>query len=149
MTTPLILKNTFKVPIKLRGIVNNNPELRVILENQQGNHYNHGIVVQPGETLKYAQVELQTNALKITQGNKYISVIVNNTLIPVAIGIFDRGLICALEEHEHVVSIEDIPLCSSGYEVNFDYVAVNDIKMKRLKITNVNPVNITIEQVAK
>jgi hypothetical protein len=49
-----MLKNTFKVAIKLRGIVNNNPELRVMIENQQGNHYNHGVVLQPGETLKYA-----------------------------------------------------------------------------------------------
>jgi len=40
-------------------------------------------------------------------------------------------------------------LCSNGYEVNFDYVSVNDIKTKRLKISNVNPVNMTIEQVAK
>jgi hypothetical protein len=54
LETPLILKNTFKVPIKLRGIVNNNPELRVMIENQQGNHYNYGVVLQPGETLKYA-----------------------------------------------------------------------------------------------
>lgn len=75
--------------------------------------------------------------------------IVNNTLIPVAIGIFDRGLICAWEEHEQAISLEDIPLCSNGHEVNFDYVAVNDIKTKKLKITNVNPVNITFEQVAK
>ena len=87
--------------------------------------------------------------LKISQGNKYISVIVNNTLIPVAIGIYDRGLICAWEEHENVISLEDIPLCAYGHEVNFDYVAVNDIKVKKLKITNVNPVNMTIEQVAK
>ena len=29
-----MLKNTFKVPIKLRGIVNNNPELRIMIENQ-------------------------------------------------------------------------------------------------------------------
>jgi hypothetical protein len=70
-------------------------------------------------------------------------------MIPVAISIFDRGLICAIEEQEHVINLEDIPFCQYGFEVNFDYVAVNDNKTKYLKITNINPVNITIEQVAK
>jgi len=51
LQTPLILKNTFKVPIKLRGIVNYNSELRVMLENQSTNHYNKGIVLEPGESI--------------------------------------------------------------------------------------------------
>jgi hypothetical protein len=48
LTTPLMIKNTFKVPIKLRGIVNNNPELRVMIENNTGNHYTQGLILQPG-----------------------------------------------------------------------------------------------------
>ncbi len=48
-----------------------------------------------------------------------------------------------------MISLEDIPLCTNGHEVNFDYVATNEIKIKKLKITNVNPVNMTIEQVSK
>jgi hypothetical protein len=149
LQTPLIIKNTFNVPLKLKGIVNTNPELRVILENQSPSHYIQGVTLQPGQTIKYAQVELSTSLLKITQGNKYISIIANNTLIPVAISIFDRALLCVWDDNDQSASLEDIPLCTNSHEVNFDYVAINDIKMKRLKITNVNPVNVTIEQVAK
>lgn len=34
-------------------------------------------------------------------------------------------------------------------DLNFDYVAINDSKVKKLKITNLNPVNLTIETVQK
>lgn len=88
---------------------------------------------------------MTTSLLKITQGNKYISIITNNTLIPVSISIFDRGLLCVWDENEHSIGLDDIPFCTNAHEINFDYVALNDIKMKRLKITNINPVNITIE----
>jgi hypothetical protein len=63
--------------------------------------------------------------------------------------MFDRGLLCVWDENEQSIGLDDIPFCTNAHEVNFDYVALNDIKMKRLKITNINPVNVTIEQVAK
>jgi hypothetical protein len=46
LQTPLIIKNNFKIPIKIKGFINQNPELRVIPENQ--NHYMQGIVLKPG-----------------------------------------------------------------------------------------------------
>ena len=74
----------------------------------------------------------------------------NSTLIPVAISIFDRGLLCVWDQGaEQTIGLDDIPFCTNPYEINFDYVALNDIKVKRLKITNMNPVNVTIESVAK
>jgi hypothetical protein len=66
-------------------------------------------------------------------------------MIPVAIAIYDRALLCQWEEQEGALNIENVPFCSVPYEANFDYVAINDAKQKRLKITNLNPVNITIE----
>lgn len=148
LQTPLILKNNFNVPLKLKGIVNANPEFKVILENP--NHYMQGIILKPGQSIQYAQVELTTALLKVSQGNKYISVIVNNTMIPVAISIFDRGLLCVWDQaNDQTIGLDDIPFCTNPHEINFDYVAINDIKVKRLKITNMNPVNITIEHVAK
>lgn len=44
----------------------------------------------PGKSVKFAQVELITRELKISQGKKYISIQVNNTLVPMAVEIFDR-----------------------------------------------------------
>jgi hypothetical protein len=71
-------------------------------------------------------------------------------MIPVAISIFDRGLLCVWDSaNEQTIGLDDIPFCTNPHEINFDYVAINDIKVKRLKITNMNPVNVTIEQLAK
>jgi hypothetical protein len=131
LEAPLILTNTFNVPIKIQGLVNLNPELRFSVNTNkanQGIQVYPTVVLQPGESVKYASVELQTSLLKISQGTKYISINVNNTLIPVAISIYDRGLLCVWEENEHVINLEAIPLCTNPVEVNFEYVALNDQK---------------------
>lgn len=106
-------------------------------------------------------MELDLQSLKVSQGIKYISVNVNNTLVPVAIAIYDRQLLCVWEEQEElllpgVASGENlldrpVPFCSLSptQELNFDYVAIGDSKVKKLKLTNVNPVNITLESIAK
>ena len=140
----LVLRNNFHVPIKIKGIVNQNPEFRIITANQQP-----FLILQPGESIEYASIELTLNLLRISQGTKYISVIVNNTLIPISIAIYDRGLLCVWDEQEGAINLENIPFCAHGYETNFDYVAVNDAKQKHLKITNLNPVSVTIETVSK
>lgn len=59
----LIITNTFKVPIKLMGVVNSgNPELKLTSPNAQGPAVPHTfqkpIVLQPGEQVNYASVEL-------------------------------------------------------------------------------------------
>lgn len=105
--------------------------------------------MQPGESIEYAKLELNTELLKISQGNKYLSLHVNNTLIPIAVSLYDRALLCSWDEQEHLINLENIPLCTNPYELNFDYVAINDVKQKKLKITNLNPRPITIETVAK
>ena len=66
-----------------------------------------------------------------------------------AIAFYDRGLLCVWEDTENTLRLEEIPFCTRPHELNYDYVAVNDMKIKRLKLTNVNPVNITIETVSK
>lgn len=101
--------------------------------------------------MEYAKIALNTDLLKISQGNKYLSIQVNNTLIPIAISLYDRSLLCSWDDQEHLINLENIPLCttSSPQELNFDYVAINDVKQRKMKITNLNPVNITIETVAK
>lgn len=141
----LVLRNNFKVPIKIKGIVNQNHELRIVPKNI----HKLSIILQPGEAVDYATIELSLPLLHISQGTKYILVNVNNTLIPIAIAIYDRGLLCVWDEQEGAINLENIPFCTHSYETNFDYVAVNDAKLKHLKITNLNPVNITIETVSK
>jgi len=42
-----------------------------------------------------------------------------------------------------------VSFCTNPYELNFDYVAINDPKSRRLKITNLNAVDIVIETVSK
>jgi hypothetical protein len=83
-------------------------------------------------------------------------VLVNNTLVPLKVALFDRALLCSWWEdsadHHHVPGLEYAPLCGGGpslYELNFDYVALNEVKQRRLKITNLNVVSVTIETIAK
>lgn len=54
MAEELVLRNNFKVPIKIKGIFNQNPEFRIVPKDV----HRLSIILQPGEAIVYAIIEL-------------------------------------------------------------------------------------------
>ena len=75
LSAPLLLKNTFNLPISIKGIINNNRELKVnLLPGINHDILYKELIVKPNETVKFAQIEVLTTSLKISQGMKFISI---------------------------------------------------------------------------
>lgn len=63
------------MPIAIRGVINENVEIRVTLLNDGDDSLLYqDLIIAPNETLKFAQLELLTTALKLTQGTKYLAI---------------------------------------------------------------------------
>ena len=60
--------------------------------------------------------------------------------------IYDKTLLCVWEEEYSQFRFIQ---CGQGYEINFGSVAVNEPKIKKLNITNMNPMEVVIENIVK
>ena len=102
LSQQLTLTNTWGVPILLRGIINKNAELRIeyvtLLGGDNSVPLSSHLLIQPNETIQLAQINLYTSLLLVTQGPKFLSMHINNTLVPMSVMVYDKTLLCVWEE---------------------------------------------------
>ncbi|CAJ1413109.1 unnamed protein product [Effrenium voratum] len=129
----IMVSNNFSVPIIIKSAKIEDPSFKI-------SHFKPDTILQPGEAASLMHLEYTSNGSSALC-TRDLELATNVTAMKIPLQVYHGNLHCQVEHGE----LQECGEAASSLDLNMGILSVSEARRSRLNITNLNPVNVTIE----